>query len=523
MFTLFSSPDDKQYRKTLAMLCAHVNNLPISYNLPEFINEMYAIVLDLNNSFVKSSSYLERFWQIDLPTHVESWIKNIAIFLFLKQNIQMNCVKANGRMVFINMNNIYLSCDNEDEYYTDRFRPEAPSFVEDVFAAIQKFVAQFVRTDFLELDQQHMFAVDVGNRRYEFLYTKNFFVEGGRVCLYRDEEQALLEAVQSLDNNGIVDKIFENPILSGKNFYDLFLLALVSQEFILGCLRDQQLNTPLFQEALKENQLDIRKALYFLTSVITDHLPNLYSLRCLLNKPNSEEWKSFQQKVIVDLKKCFLSALSPDVLLPEKDHPSLYEDAWHHSWAVLTLMDVIGMPTGFVGSVLKPETCLPLTCMSDSDYQISTSLVYKSLPILTGHASDAYQPFLELSITSSKQLPLGIHSTIEIALPAHLEKFLNQDLRCVFNLWTTQMLNLGQGIISTTNTSLSVFLEQIPICIFFDDVLGDKELKMNFSRRLGFYFWQNIRKSSVLLNPNVEKIIRDFLINKMSLVDTDMC
>lgn len=520
---IFTTSTDKQYEKSLQTLCAHVNNLPIACDLPQFTDAIYAVVYELNNLFIKNPSYLQRFWQQDLPKRAESWIKNIVIYLFLKQKIQMNCVNMNNRCIFINMNSIYLNCNNEDQYYTDRFRCEAPSFVEDVFAAIQKFVKQFTRSGFLDIDKQQTFTVDVGNKRFEFLYATNFFVEGERVCLYTDDEQALLDAVQSLDYNGIVDTVFENPVLSGKNFYDLFLLASTAQQFILACLQDKQLNTPLFKEALVVNQLDPRKALYFLASVITNDLPNLYRLRCLLNKPKSSEWKNYQKTLTENLKKNFLAPLPFDVLQSDKEQVLLSSDNWHSSWAALTLMDVLCLPASLVGDSLKPDARLPLCELITNDYQIATYLVYKSLPTFACQASDMYEPRLQMTVMpTQKQKPLGMNSTIEVALPPHLGKFLAQDLRASFNLWSGQMLTLGTGLKTTVGTSLDAFLDQITIAEFFTDVLGDTELSANFSRRLGFYFWRSLCKSPALSNAMTRTIIQNFLKQKMSLVDADM-
>ena len=520
MFNLFLSPNDKQYEKILERLCAHVNNLPISYKLPGFTDEIYSVIYNLNNFFIKNPTYLQQFWRKDLPMRVQSWIKNIAIYLFLKQNIQMNCIRMNGKLVFININSIYMDCNNEDEYYTDRFRSQTPNFVEDVFEAILKFIAQFTRAGFLDLDQQQSFVVNIGNKRYEFLYTTNFFVDGGRICLYLDEEQALLEAIQSIDYNRIINDLFENPVLSGKNFYDLFLLASTAQQFLLGCLHDQQLHTPLFNEAVKEQRLDVRKSLYFLASVITNHLPNLYDLRRLLNQPSSSKWTNFQQELLADLKRVFLTPIAPNMLSAGKAQ-ALSGDSWHDSWVSLTLMDIICLPTSLAGNILKPDSRLFLADVSDSDYQISTYLVYQSIP-LSAQISDVYQPFLQMTVTSSKQTALGIPSTLEIALPAHLEKFLAQDLRDTFKLWTNQMLNLGDGLTTTTNNPLKTFLSQILVGVFFTDLLGDAELNINFSRRLGFYFWKTLEKSSVLSNGFAKTIIQDFLKDKMYLADADM-
>lgn len=521
--SIFTPSTDKQYENALQTLCAHVNNLPISYDLPHFTDAIYKTVYTINGLFVKNPLYFQRFWQQDLPKRAESWIKNIVIYLFLKQKIQMNCVNMNNRCIFINMNSIYLDCNNEDQYYTDRFRSEAPSFVEDVFTAIQKFVKQFTRTGFLDIDKQQTFTIDVGNKRFEFLYTTNFFVEGERICLYTDDEQSLLDAIQSLDYNGIVDTVFENPVLSGKNFYDLFLLASTAGQFILGCLQDKQLNTPLFQEALTVNQLDARKALYFLASVITNDLPNLYGLRDLLNKPKSADWKNYQKVLTENLKKRFLAPLPFGLLQSDKEQTLLCSDNWHNSWAAITLMDIISLPSNLVGDSLKPDARLPMYELINSDYQIATSLVYKPLPTFACQTSYMYEPRLQLTITpTQKQKPLGINSTIEVALPSHLEKFLAQDLRASFYLWTDQMVNLGTGLTTTIGTSLDAFLDQITIAEFFTDVLGDTELSTNFSRRLGFYFWRSLRKSPALSNAMMRTIVQSFLKEKMSLVDADM-
>lgn len=519
---IFTPSIDKQYAKILQTVCAHVNNLPISYDLPRFTDAIDTLVYQLNDFFVKNPSYLQRFRQQDLPKRVQSWIKNIVIYLFLKQKIQMNCVRMNNRCVFINMNGIYLDCNNEDQYYTDRFSCDSPGFVEDVFAAIQEFVKQFTRAGFLDVDRQQTFTVDIGNKRFEFLYATNFFVEGDRICLYTDTEQALLDAIQSLDYNGIVDTVFENPVLSGKNFYDLFLLASIAGQFLLGCLQDQQLCTPLFKEALVVNQLDARKALYFLASVITNDLPNLYALRSLLNKPNSAEWKAYQKTLIDNLKKRFLAPLPFGFLQSDKENILLSSDNWHSSWVALTLMDVVSLPANLVGASLNAGTRLPLGEIGNSDYQIATYLVYKQIPTFIGFHSDIYTPCLQMAITSSKSTPLGIGSLIEMTLPPHLEKFLAQDLCGTFNLWTNQMINLGRGLTTTINTSLDAFLNQITIAEFFMNVLGDSELSINFSRRLGFYFWRSFNKSSALSNVFIRTIIQNFLKNKMFLVDTDM-
>jgi hypothetical protein len=520
---IFKPSTDKQYKEILQKLSAHVNNLPISYVLSNFTNAIYTVVYDLNNLFIKDPQHLKTFWQQDLPKRVESWIKNIVVYLFLKQKIQMNCVKMNGRFISININSIYLNCNNEDQYYTDRFRCEAPSFVEDVFSAIQKFVKQFTRTGFLDIDKQQTFTVDIGNKSFEFLYATNFFVEGDRVCLYEDREQALLDAIQSLDYNGVVDTVFENPVLSGKNFYDLFLLASTSQQFLLACLQDKQLNTPLFKEALTVNQLDARKAFYFLASVITNDLPNLYGLRSLLNKPKSAEWKNYQQTLIENLKKRFLAPLPFGVMQSDKEQVLLSSDNWHSSWAALTLMDVVSLPANLVGDALNLDARLPLSEIGNGDYQIAAYLVYKPVPTFRREASSEYEPILQLTIVpTKKQQPLGISSTIEVALPAHLQKFLTQDLRASFSLWTNQMVNLGAGLITTMGTSLEAFLNQITIAEFFTDVLGDTELSANFSRRIGFYFWRSLRKSPALSNAIVRTIIQDFLKKKMNLVDADM-
>jgi hypothetical protein len=525
--SIFMPSTDKQYEKSLKTLCAHVNNLPIACDLPHFTDAIYAVVYELNNLFIKNPTYLQRFWKQDLPKRVESWIKNIVIYLFLKQKIQMNCVNMNDRYVFINMNSIYLNCNNEDQYYTDRFRCEAPSFVEDVFSAIQKFVKQFTRAGFLDIDQPQTFTVDIGNKRFEFLYTTNFFIEGERVCLYTDDEQALLDAVQSIDYNGIVDTVFENPVLSGKNFYDLFLLASTAQQFLLGCLQDKQLNTPLFKEALIVNQLDTRKALYFLASVITNNLPHLYGLRTLLNKPKSAEWKNYQKALIENLKKRFLAPLPFGLLQSDKEQILLSADNWHSSWGALTLMDVVSLPTYLVGDSLTPDARLPLSEISNSDYQIAAYLVYKAMPTFTYQSSDLYEPRLQITIMPPQKqktqgVSLGINSTIEVALPPHLEKFLTADLRGSLNLWTSQMVNLGSGLTTSIGTSLDAFLDQITIAEFFTDVLGDTELSMNFSRRLGFYFWRALSKSSALSNAAMRTVIQDFLKEKMYLVDADM-
>lgn len=521
---IFTPSTDKNYERSLKKLCAHVNNLPISYNLPQFTDAIYEVVYELNDLFITNPSCFQKFWQQDLPKRVQSWIKNVVIFLFLKQKIQMNCVNMNNRCIFINMNSIYLDCNNEDQYYTDRFRCDAPSFVEDVFSAIQKFVSQFTRTGFLDLNTQQTFTVDIGNKRFEFLYTTNFFVEGGRVCLYTDDEQALLDAIQSLDYNGIVDTVFENPVLSGKNCYDLFLLASTAQQFLLGCLRDQQLNTPLFMEALTVNQLDARKALYFLASVITNDLPNLYNLRSRLNKPKSSEWKKYQQTLITDMKTHFLAPLPFGVLQSDKEQVLLSSDNWHSSWAALSLMDIVSLPASLVGACLKPDTCLPISELISSDYEISTCLVYKPTSTFTSQALDVYEPCLQMTIEPvNKQQPLRVCSTIEIALPPHLEKFLTKDLRSSFNLWTNQMTRLGAGLATTVGTSLEAFLNQITIAEFLTDVLDDTELKQNFSRRLGFYFWRSLRKSPALSNVATRTVVQDFLQDKMFLAPADMC
>lgn len=521
--SIFQPSIDKQYEKALQKLCAHVNNLPISYNLLNFTNAIYTVVYELNNLFIKNPQYLKIFWQQDLPKRAESWIKNIVIYLFLKQKIQMNCVSMNNRVIFININNIYLNCNNEDQYYTDRFRCEAPSFVEDVFTAIQKFVKQFTRTGFLDIDKQQTFVVDVGNKRFEFLYATNFFVEGERVCLYEDDEQALLDAIQSLDYNGVVDTVFENPVLSGKNFYDLFLLASTAQQFLLGCLQDKQLNTPLFKDALTVNQLDARKALFFLASVITNDLPNLYALRDLLNKPKSAEWKNYQQTLVENLKKHFLMPLPLGVLQSDKEQILLSSDNWHSSWAALTLMDIVSLPANLVGDVLNLDARLPLSEIGNSDYQITAYLVYKPVPTFAYQMPSMYEPMLQITVMpNKKQQLLGIASTIEVALPPHLQKFLTQDLRVSFGLWTNQMVNLGNGLTTTMGTSLGAFLNQITIAKFFADVLGDAGLSANFSRRLGFYFWRALSKSPALSSTIIRTVIQNFLKNKLNLVDADM-
>lgn len=522
---IFIPSTDKQYENALKTLCALVNNLPISYDLPHFIDSIYDVVYALNGLFVKNPSCFQRFREQDLPKRVESWMKNIVIYLFLKQKIQMNCVSMNDRCrcIFINMNSIYLDCNNEDQYYADRFRCEAPSFVEDVFAAIQEFTKQFTRAGFLDIDKQQTFTVDVRDKRFEFLYATNFFVEGERICLYTDDEQSLLDAIQSLDYNGIVDTVFENPVLSGKNFYDLFLLASTAGQFILGCLQDKQLNTPLFKEALTVNQLDARKALYFLASVITNDLPNLYGLRSLLNNPKSAEWKSYQKTLTENLKKRFLAPLSFDLIQSDKEQILLSSDNWHSNWAAPTLMDVISLPANLVGDSLKPDARLPMYELINSDYQIATYLVYKSLPTFAYQASYMYEPRLQLTITpTQKQKPLGINSTIEVALPPHLQKFLAHDLRASFSLWTDQMVKLGAGLKTTVDTSLEAFLKQTTVAKFFTDVLGDTELSVNFSRRLGFYFWRSLCKSPALSNAMMRTIIQSFLKEKLSLIDADM-
>lgn len=522
--SIFTPATDKQYKKCLQTLCAHVNNLPIACDLPHFTDAIYAVIYDLNNLFIENQSCFKQFWQQDLPNRAQSWIKNIAIFLFLKQEIQMNCVNMNNKCILININSIYLNCNNEDQYYTDRFNCNTPSFVEDVFTAIQKFVKQFTRAGFLDIDKRQTFTVDVKNKRFEFLYPTNFFVEGDRICLYKDDEQALLDAIQSIDYNGIVDTVFENPVLSGKNFYDLFLLASTAQQFLLGCLQDRQLSTPLFKEALTVNQLDARKALYLLASVITNDLPNLYNLRCLLNKPKSTEWKTYQKVLIENLKKRFLEPLPFGILRSDKEQVLLSSDNWHSSWAALTLMDVISLPANLVGDSLNPDARLPLGGISDSDYQISSYLTYKAAPTFSCQSSDTmYEPRLQLTIIpNQKQKSLGINSTIEVALPPHLEKFLTQDLRSSFNLWTGQISNLATGLTTSIGSSLEAFLDQITIAEFFTDILGDSELSSNFSRRLGFYFWRSFCKSPTLSNAAIRTVIQSFLKQKMYLVDADM-
>lgn len=518
--SLFTPSANKQYENKLLMLSAHVNNLPVTYDLSNFTEAFYSIIYELNNLFIENPQFFRRFWQEDLPKCVESWIKNISIYLFLRQKIQINCVKMNNRYVFININDIYLNGNNEDKYYEERFRPETPSYVEDVFDVIQDFVKQFSRSGFLNVGGQKTVTIDRGNKCFDFIYTTNFFVEGNRICLYKDEEQALLDVIQSVDYNGIVNGIFENPVLSGKNIYDVCLLATTAQDFLLACLQDKQWDTPLFKNALIDGQLDARNSLSFLASVITNDLPNLYRIRDRLNRPNSEEWKEYKEKLTENLKERFLAPLPTSLLKEEKEDVLLSSDNWHSNWAALTLMDVMGLPANLVGESLVTDACLPLDQTSDQDYQIETYLVYKPIPTTPLQGEPSYRPIFQIKITTDK--PLAIASTLEAVLPTHLEKFLTQDLRTLFGLWTNQMFSLGGGLSTTDGSPLQAFLNQITVAQFFNDVLGDQELGQNFSRRLGFYFWRALCKSSVVSAPLIKTSVQNFLKEKMYLVDADM-
>ena len=518
------------YRNCMNRLENHINNLPmISWwdecdpdiasweNLEEDLGET---INQLIETLLKHPKAEREFLKLKTQERLDKILKSFVIFIFMKQGIQINCVRFNRRNVFISLNNIFVKGANQDNYYRDRFLDITPSSVNHIYSAIQAFLKEcFNNAGCLTFRKEKTALITTRNgsdiRKYEFIYRPNLFLKKGLMSVFETHYQKLIKLMKLIDQNNVINDTLEAPFLSGKCFYDLFFCAHLLLEFINAVISDHQQTSQLFKGCFVGRQLDSIKAVKYLASSVLPTHKHLFMLRELFNEGN-EDTQQWDEKYIQDtLGKQVLKELPFSIFNKDAMSHFLKKRDWHDSWGTLNLMDLMILPSNLVGKIIKPSTPILLLEKMAEDTTMKVSLVFKPITSILTSEEQEFEPRLILEFKNKRKIYF-FDKPIEMKLPPHLTLFFKKDLRKMFKYWVCLLLKF-ENKKNVESTLLSNFLKNLKVGEFFKTCVQNDELVSNFQRRIGFYLWSEIKDNAPSINPNVLDQARKYLIENMSL------